>query len=122
MPEIFERDDVSLYAIAGVPRSFKKKLQAFVEEEAKQDGAVLLVDDELSEWMLARLQDEKLPQSRRTPASRALWQAYSALSAARYYLEDESQEEERVRDLRAKVEALWREVSPMFETGADEQS
>lgn len=121
MAEIFERDDVSLYAVAGVPRSFKKKLQTLVDEEAKKDGDVLLVDDELSEWMLARLQDKKLPRGKRNPASRALWHAYSALSAARYYLEDESEEEEQVRDLRAKVEALWRDVSPMFGVQEDEE-
>ena len=115
MQEILERDDLSLYVVAGLPRSFKRKLQAFVEQEAKQDGSVLLVDEDLSAWMLARLQDEKRPRGKRTPASRALWRAYSALSAARYYLEDESEEEEQVRQLRARVEELWREVSPMFE-------
>jgi hypothetical protein len=115
MAEILERDDLSLYVVAGVPRSFRRKLQEFVDAEAKQDGAVLLVDEELSEWMLARLRDEKRPRGKRTPASRALWRAYSALSAARYYLEDESEEEEQVRQLRSRVEELWREVSPMFE-------
>lgn len=115
MAELLERDDLSLYVVAGVPRSFRKQLQAFIEKEAKQDGAVLLVDEEFSEWMLARLRDEKRPRNKRTPASRALWRAYSALSAARYYLEDESEEEEQVRELRRRVEDLWRELSPMFE-------
>lgn len=115
MAEILERDDLSLYVVAGVPRSFRKQLQAFVEQQAKQDGAALLVDEEFSEWMLARLRDEKRPRNKRTPASRALWRAYSALSAARYYLEDESAEEEQVRELRRRVEELWRELSPMFE-------
>lgn len=115
MADIFDRDDVTLYAVAGVPRSFKKKLQELVEAEAKQDPAVLLVDEELSEWMLARLQDEKLPRGKRSSASSALWRAYRALSAARYYLETESEEEEQVRELRAGVEALWRQVSPMFQ-------
>jgi hypothetical protein len=115
MAEILERDDLSLYVIAGVPRSFKKKLRDFVEQESKKEGDVMLVSDELADWLLARLQDEKRPKRSRTPASRALWRAYSALSAARYYLEDESSEEEQVRELRARVEQLWREVSPMFE-------
>lgn len=119
--EILERDDLSLYVIAGVPRSFRKRLKEFVEEEAKKDGDVLLVDDELAEWMLARLSDEKRPRRQRTPASRALWRAYSALSAARYYLEDESEEEEQVRKLRGRVEELWREVSPMFEEEEGEE-
>jgi hypothetical protein len=120
MAEILERDDLSLYVVAGVPRSFKKKLQAFIEQEAKQGGAALLVDEELSAWMLAQLRDEKRPRGKRTPASRALWRAFSALSAARYYLEDESEEETQVRELRRRVEELWREVSPMFETEEDE--
>lgn len=115
MSDILERDDLSLYVLAGVPRSFKRKLQSFVEEEAKAEGAVFLVDEELSEWVLARLRDEKRPRGKRTPASRALWRAYSALSAARYYLENESEEEEQVRELRRRVEELWKEVSPMFE-------
>lgn len=119
MSDILERDDLTLYVLAGVPRSFKKKLQTFVEQEAKDDSGVLLVDDELSEWVLARLRDEKRPRGKRSPASRALWRAYSALSAARYYLENESEEEEQVRELRRRVEELWKDVSPMFE--ADEE-
>jgi hypothetical protein len=115
MQEIFDREDVVLYAVAGVPRSFKKKLESIVAEEAKEDGAVAALDEELTEWALARLKDKKLARGKRTPASRALWRAYSALSAARYYLETESQEEEQVRELRSRVEALWREVSPLFD-------
>ena len=119
--EILERDDLSLYVIAGVPRSFRKRLKEFVGEEAKKDGDVLLVDEELAEWMLARLSDEKRPRGKRNPASRALWRAYSALSAARYYLEDESEEEDQVRKLRARVEELWRELSPLFEEEEEEE-
>jgi hypothetical protein len=117
--DILEREDLSLYVVAGVPRSFKGKLQAFVEKEAKQDGDILLVEQELAEWMLSRLRDEKRPRSKRTPAARALWRAYSALSAARYYLQNESEEEEQVRRLRDRVEELWREVSPLFEEEAE---
>jgi hypothetical protein len=120
--DILERDDLSLYVVAGVPRSFKRKLQAFIEQEAKEDGDVLLVDHDLAEWMLSRLRDEKRPRSQRTPAARALWRAYSALSAARYYLEDESEEEEKVRRLRSRVEELWREISPIFDAEAAEET
>jgi hypothetical protein len=117
---ILERDDLSLYVVAGLPRSFKRKLQAFIAEEAKEDGDVLLVDDDLAEWVLARIRDEKRPRSKRTPAARALWRAYSSLSAARYYLQDEAEEEEQVRELRNRVEELWREVSPLFENETED--
>lgn len=120
--DILEREDLSLYVVAGVPRSFKRKLQTFLEQEAKADGDILLVDDDLTEWMLARLRDEKRPRSKRTPASRALWRAYSALSAARYYLQSEAEEEVQVRELRERVEELWREVSPLFEEEAEEEA
>ena len=112
--EILERDDLSVYVVAGVPKSFRKKLQTLVEEESKNDGQVMLVDDSLAEWVLSKLADEKRPRSSRTPASKALWRAFSALSAARYHLQH-SEEEERVRELRQRVEELWREHSPMFE-------
>lgn len=118
--EMLERDDISVYLVAGVPKSFKRKLQAFVAEEAKGgNGQVMLVDDNLAEWIVSKLADEKRPASSRTPASRALWRAFSALSAARYHLQHSEEEEERVRELRQKVEELWRETSPMF---ADEAS
>jgi len=120
--DILDRDDLSLYVLAGVPRSFKRRLQDFIREEAKQEGDVLLVDDELSEWLLARLRDEKRPRSKRTPASRALWQAFSALSAARYYLQDDAVEEEKVRLVRARVEELWRDVSPLFDEETVDES
>jgi hypothetical protein len=119
--DILEREDLSLYVVAGVPRSFKRAMQEFVQREAKQDGDVLLIDDDLAEWLLARLRDEKRPRAKRTPAARALWRAYSALSAARYYLQDEEEEEEQVRQLRSRVEELWREVSPMFDDAPAEE-
>ncbi len=112
--EILERDDLSVYVIAGVPRSFKAKLRQFVQAESKKDGDIVLVDAELTEWVVAKLRDTKRPNKMRTPASRALWRAFSALSAARYHLTNQGETEERVRDLRRKVEELWRELSPMF--------
>jgi hypothetical protein len=113
--EMLERDDISVYLVAGVPKSFKRKLQAFVQQEAKGgDGQVMLVDDNLADWIVAKLADEKRPASSRTPASRALWRAFSALSAARYHLQHSEEEEERVRELRQRVEELWRQTSPMF--------
>jgi gamma-glutamyl:cysteine ligase YbdK (ATP-grasp superfamily) len=111
--ETLERDDLSIYVIGGVPRSFKAKLQQFVRTESKKDGDVFLVDSEMTEWIVARLRDAKRPNRDRTPASRALWRAFSALSAARYHLQNQ-ETEDRVRELRMKVEELWREISPMF--------
>jgi len=112
--EILEREDLSVYIIAGVPRSFKPKLRQFVQNESRKDGDIVLVDSELTEWVIAKLRDSKRPNKMRTPASRALWQAFSALSAARYHLTNQGETEERVRELRRKVEELWRELSPMF--------
>jgi hypothetical protein len=112
--ETLERDDLSIYVIAGVPRSFKSKLQQFVRQESKKDGDVVLVDSELTQWMVAKLRDQKRPSRDRTPASRALWRAFSALSAARYHLQNQGDTEDRVRELRRAVEELWRELSPMF--------
>jgi MFS family permease len=41
--EMLERDDISVYIVAGVPKSFKRKLSAFVAEEAKEgEGGVML--------------------------------------------------------------------------------
>jgi len=112
--EILEREDLSIYVIAGVPRSFKAKLRQFVQAESKKEGDIVLIDSELAEWVIAKLRDSKRPNKMRSPASRALWQAFSALSAARYHLTNQGETEERVRELRRKVEELWRELSPMF--------
>ena len=73
-------------------------------------------DLELNKKTGAKLLDEKRPKGKRTPASRALWRAFTALSAARYHLQHTAGEEgERVRELRTEVEELWRRVSPMFD-------
>jgi gamma-glutamyl:cysteine ligase YbdK (ATP-grasp superfamily) len=105
--------------IAGVPRSFKRDLQQLVKERAGEGGDVVQLDEAMTEWLVAQLLDDKRPARTRTSASKALWRAYSALSAARFHLENDSAEEERVRELRRKVEELWREVSPMFEETGD---
>ena len=117
--EMLQRDDLSIYVVAGVPKSFKKKLQKFVESESKSEGDVLLLDDELAEWVLARLRGEKRRSHEQTPGSSALWRAYRALSAARYHLQDQPQEG-KIRDLRNEIEDLWRETSPLHEKGEEE--
>jgi hypothetical protein len=117
--EMLQRDDLSVYVVAGVPKSFKKKLQKFVDGESKSSGDTMLLDDEMTEWVVARLRGEKRRSHERTPASSALWRAYRALSAARYHLQ-ESEIEEEVRDLRNRVEALWQGVSPLHPEDEEE--
>jgi len=118
--EMLQRDDLSVYVVAGVPKSFKKKLQKFVEKESKTDGDVMLVDDEMTEWTVARLRGDKRRSHEQTPASSALWRAYRALSAARYHLQDHPLEA-RIRDLRGSVEDLWQETSPLHEEPEEEE-
>lgn len=121
--EMLERDDLSIYVVAGVPKSFKKKLQKFVDTESKSEGDVMLLEEELTEWVLSRLRGEKRRSHERTPASAALWRAFRALSAARYHLQDDELES-RVRELRSQVEELWRDTSPLFpeeEEGLEEE-
>jgi len=110
--EMLQREDLSVYVVAGVPKSFKKKLQKFVEKESKSDGDVMLLDEEMTDWVLARVQGEKRRSHEQTPASSALWRAYRALSAARYHLQDQPIEKE-IRSLRDQIEQLWRDASPL---------
>jgi hypothetical protein len=112
--EMLQRDDLSVYVVAGVPKSFKKKLQKFVDSESKSSGDTMLLDDEMTEWVVARLRGDKRRSHEQTPASAALWRAYRALSAARYHLQ-EGEMEVAVRDLRTRVEALWRDTSPLHQ-------
>jgi hypothetical protein len=110
--EMLQRDDVTAYLVAGLPKSFLARLRKFALEESEQ-SEVMQLDEELTEWLLANLQAEKRRPHQRTPASAALWRAYRALSAARYHLANQP-EEEQVRQLRSLVEELWREISPQF--------
>ncbi len=121
--EMLQRDDLSVYVVAGVPKSFKKKLQKFVEKESKSDGDVMLLDEEMTDWVLARVQGDKRRSHEQTPASSALWRAFRALSAARYHLQDQPIEHE-IRELRDQIEKLWRDTSPLHpqeEEGAEEK-
>jgi hypothetical protein len=116
--EMLQRSDFTAYLIAGLPKSFLPRLRKFVASEV--DGAeVMQLDEELTEWLLANVQGEKRRSHQRTPASAALWRAYRALSAARYHLADQP-EEEQVRELRRLVEELWREISPQFATDGED--
>jgi hypothetical protein len=121
--EMLERDDLTVYVVAGLPRSFKKRLTQFVDGEAKEreEGEVMLLDDEMTEWVLAKLRGEKRRSYEQTPASAALWRAYRALSAARYHLQD-GPLEGRVRDLRREIEDLWHSVSPLHEIEEEQVS
>lgn len=119
--EMLQRDDLSVYVVAGVPKSFKKKLQKFVGSESKSDGDVMLLDEEMTDWVLARVRGEKRRSHEQTPASSALWRAYRALSAARYHLQDQPIEEE-IRELRDRIEGLWRGTSPLFREEEDDEA
>jgi hypothetical protein len=118
--EMLQREDLSIYVVAGVPKSFKKKLQKFVGAESKSEGDVMLLDEEMSDWVLARVRGEKRRSHEQTPASSALWRAYRALSAARYHLQDQ-EVEGRIREIRDEVEHLWREASPLFRQEPEEE-
>jgi hypothetical protein len=118
-PEILQRQDLSIYVVAGVPKSFRKRLQKFVTQESKSDGDVMLLDDELTEWTLARVRGEKRRSHEQTPASSALWRAFRALSAARYHLQDNPLEGQ-IREVRDRIEELWRETSPVAESPEEE--
>jgi hypothetical protein len=118
--EMLQRDDLSVYVVAGVPKSFKKRLQKFVESESKSEGDVMLLDEEMTEWVLARVRGEKRRSHEQTPASSALWRAYRALSAARYHLQDQPIEA-NIRNIREQIEELWRETSPLHEEVVEEE-
>jgi hypothetical protein len=118
--EMLQREDLSIYVVAGVPKSFKKKLQKFVGTESKSEGDVMLLDEEMTDWVLARVRGEKRRSHEQTPASSALWRAYRALSAARYHLQDQ-EVEGRIREIRDEVEELWRERQPPLPRGPEEE-
>jgi len=117
--EMLQRDDLSIYIVAGLPKSFKKKLHKFVGSESKSDGEVMLLDEEMAEWVLAQVKGEKRRSHEQTPGSSALWRAYRALSAARYHLQDQPIEAD-IRVLRDQLEELWRLTSPMHNQPEEE--
>jgi len=116
---IFDRDDLSVYVVAGVPRSFKSTLVEAVSDASDGSGDVHLVKDELADWFQAKLREDSRRSHERTPASAALWRAYRALSAARYHLRH-GDLEEQVRELRSEIEELWTLVSPLTESESGE--
>lgn len=117
--EMLQREDLTAYVVAGLPKSFLAKLRKAAEKE-RADAEVMQLDEELTEWLVSQLQADKRRSHERTHASAALWRAYRALSAARYHLQDRP-EEAKVRELRQLVEELWREISPEFAVDPDEE-
>ena len=109
---IYLRDDLSVYVVAGVPRSFQKEVAKLVKKAAKESGDVKLVNGEMAEWVLAKLKEDSRRSHERTPASAALWRAFSALSAARYHIQDKALEQQ-VRRIRDEIEELWSSLSPL---------
>jgi hypothetical protein len=112
--EILQRDDLSVFVVAGVPKRFEKDLRDLVGAETEVSGGVLTVDREGTEWIVSKLRENGRRRYEKTPASAALWRAYRALSAARYHLQDPAAKEE-VQSLRGKVERLWNASRPRRE-------
>ncbi|MGD8319516.1 MAG: hypothetical protein PVJ02_03660 [Gemmatimonadota bacterium] len=119
--EWLERDDLSVFVVAGAPKGFNRKMKAFLAEELGEDSESLRVKDDLAEWILARVQGEYRRDSQRSPASKALWRAFRALAAARYHLRGDEEREHALRDLRDRVEHYWIETSPMLKNGDDDE-
>lgn len=118
---MLERDDISVYVVAGLPKSFKKRLSKFVDTESRAEGELMLLDDEITEWLVARLRGEKARSHEETPASAALWRAFRALSAARYHVQENPELEARIRALRSTVEELWMLTRPGLRDEAGEE-
>jgi hypothetical protein len=115
-----ERDDLSLYVVAGAPKGFNRSLKAHLAKEVGENTEALRVKDDLSEWVLARVKGEYRREAQRSPASEALWRAFRALAAARYHLRGDDKREATLRSLRDQVEACWMETSPMMRNGGGE--
>jgi len=118
--EWLERDDLSVFVLAGAPKGFNRRLKAFLQKELGDGAESLRVNDDLSEWVLARVQGEYRRDSQRSPASRALWRAFRALAAARYHLRGDAKREAQLRKLRDQVEGYWIATSPMLKNGDEE--
>jgi ribosome-binding ATPase YchF (GTP1/OBG family) len=117
---IYLRDDLSVYVVAGVPRSFQKEVAKLVKKATKESGDVKLVNGEMAEWVVSKLKEDSRRSHERTPASAALWRAFRALSAARYHIQDEALEQQ-VRRIRDEIEELWASLSPLHkEDGSPE--
>lgn len=111
--EWLEEDDLSVYVVGGVPKSFEGDLKALVKDSGGE-GHALRLDDELSDWVVSKVQGHNRPNNKRSPTSAALWRAFRALSAARYHLRHDDLRDE-IRELRNRVEALWLDTSPLHE-------
>jgi len=108
-----ERDDLSVFVVAGVPKGFNRKLQETLTKEQGDQAISMRVNDELADWVLTKVRGDYRPDAKRTTASRALWRAFRALAAARYHLRDEPEISEEVRGLRDQVETHWMRVTPL---------
>lgn len=114
-----EREDLSVFVVASVPKNFNRRLQAFIEKEHGEEAHSLRVKDDLAPWILARVRESYRPSSASNLASRALWRAYRALAAARFHLRDDKERDQAIRELRDDVETQWAEVSPGTNAAAD---
>lgn len=110
--EILQREDLSVYLVAGVPRGFEDDLCELVQRKSRVSGAAKIVDNEGTEWVIAKLRENGRRRYEKTAASAALWRAYRALSAAKYHLQDPAAKD-RVQALREQVECLWNAESPV---------
>lgn len=111
--EWLEREDLSVYVVAGAPKGFNRRLREFLKEELGEESESLRVKEELADWVLARVKGSYRRDTQTSPASQALWRAFRALAAARYHLRGYEEREETLRRLRDEVEACWLETSPL---------
>src|SRR5690606_6302038 len=98
-----ERDDLSVFVVAGVPKGFNRKLQETITEEHGEKAVSMRVNDELSAWVRRQVRGEYRRSSRRSTASKARWRAFGARAAARWRRRGGPEFSEEVRALRDQV-------------------
>jgi hypothetical protein len=117
--EWLERDDLSVFVVAGVPKSFNRELQQLVQKEHGDEAVSLRVHEDLAPWILTRVRGHYRPTSSASLASNALWRAFRALAAARYHVRGDPKLSQKLRELRDQVEKHWAALSPMNRTAGD---
>jgi len=117
--EWLENDDVVFIVASGLPKNPSGPLRTLLQEKW-EETELLVMDDELSEWALAKVRGKKRHKSKRGPASRALWRAFRALAAATYHLRGDEDTVEELKELRDRVETLWMDASPLFQDDEEE--
>ena len=103
--EWLERDDLSVFVVAGAPKGFNRRLKTFLQKELGNGAESLRVNDDLAEWATFKKRDTEISTER--PLSLSIEFARANQTHWINFLNKMELQNDQIADFQTVVKKIW---------------